>query len=203
MNMHAMAVRGQGRVRVRRRGLPLAVAILLAAVPLPATASNFGSQCAVVNGVSTCVSLGNNNVHNYYFGSVEVNQRAAINWVSLNVYNPTDVNTSETPNSDTDVRVWDSTYGFNGIWGWVDCPSTCAKSGAHPNKTGFRQELRFNLSYPNAFDTLFERRYMACHEFGHTLGLRHSGSTASCMYANVATSNVLTSHDASHLNAKY
>ncbi len=180
-----------------------AVMLALAVPSSTSYASNFGSECAVVNGVSTCVSLANNAVHNYYFGSVEVNQRAAVNWVSLNVYNPTDVNTSETPNSDTDVRVWDNTYGLNNIWGWVDCPSHCYKTGGHPNKTGYRQELRFNLSYPNAFDSQFERRYMACHEFGHTLGLRHNGNSGSCMYANVATSNVLDSHDVSHLNAQY
>lgn len=185
----------------------IAAILVSALAPVNVNASNFGSQCATTPppwNIPTCVSLGNNNVHNYYFSSVEVNQRAAVNWASLNVYNPTDLHTSETVDSSAnDVIVRDSTYGLNGIWGWVDCDSTCPKTGAHPNRTGQRQGLRFNLSYPNAFDTTFERRYMACHEFGHTVGLRHNGATSSCMYADVAVSNVLNSHDISHINAKY
>lgn len=204
---HKRSTGRTGGRHARARGVASLFALMLA-LPVPSGisyASNFGSECATFNGVATCVSLGNNSVHNFYFGNVEVNQRVAVSWVSLNVYNPTDVNTSETPNADyADVRVWDSTYGLNNIWGWVDCPSHCPKTGSHPNRTGFRQELRFNLSYPNAFDTQFERRYMACHEFGHTLGLRHNGNTGSCMYANAAWSNVLDSHDiVDHLNAKY
>lgn len=202
----ALRARSEAPVR-RRRGriatMLLGAVVLSASLPPPSFAGNFGSECLVANGVATCVSLGNTLTHHYYFGNIEVNQRAAINWVSLNVYTTTDLNTSEQLQSDVDVRVWDSTYGANGIWGWVDCPSTCPRTGAHPNRTGFRQELRFNLTYPNAFDTLFERRYMACHEFGHTVGLRHSGNTGSCMYADVPTSNVLDAHDRNHINATY
>ncbi|MBI2763133.1 MAG: matrixin family metalloprotease [Chloroflexi bacterium] len=58
-------------------------------------------------------------------------------------------------------------------------------------------------TYTAAYDTVAERDYLACHEFGHTLGLRHSGDAASCLFPNSATSGVLTSNEIVELNAHY
>lgn len=185
--------------------LALVLTLLLAVAVPRVIASNWGSQCGTVNGVDTCVSLANNGGHLVIFYSVEANQRNATLWSMANNYNPTDMTVQETTYGGTaDVGVYDYTYGANGIWGWVHCPpNNTGVGGAHPNRWCRGQTLKYNLSYPGAFDTDFERRYMACHEMGHTVGLRHSGNTASCMYANVATSNYLDAHDNSHINAQY
>ena len=42
------------------------------------------------------------------------------------------------------------------------------------------------------------RKWLACHELGHTLGLQHSTSTSTCMTLSAQT-NVLNSHDIGHL----
>lgn len=201
--------RASSRGGSRLVGIAIALALVVASWPSVSYASNFGSACAVSNGVPNCISLGNSSLHHYWFGNVETDQRNAMNWIAGSVYSATDLTSIQSAHSNTDVKIFDNTYGANGIWGWVDCGSTCEKTGTHPNRTGFKQDLRFNLSYPTAFDTQFERRYMACHEFGHTVGLRHTNSLGdpynneSCMFANAATSNVLTPHDIGHIDAEY
>jgi hypothetical protein len=170
-------------------------------------ATNFGSHdCIAIPGssYSSCISIGNNYNHQWHF----TNPRNDIYLDFLHIVNTqyddrTELVVTGTTFSNADVQVFDADYGDFNVWGWVWCPPTSWTSGSHPYKACRPQWLRFNLYYLTAFDTQLERRYMACHEFGHTLGLRHTSDTASCMKANVALVTTLTTHDISHINAVY
>lgn len=41
-----------------------------------------------------------------------------------------------------------------------------------------------------------------CHEIGHSVGLRHTSNTQSCLNVN-NTSQVLSQHDKDHINARH
>ena len=87
-------------------------------------------------------------------------------------------------------------YGNNGLRGWNACAGTAVF--AHPNQQCWLQWVRFNDIYTSP-----AANALACHELGHSLGLRHSTDTASCMFTPGPTSTVLTNHDRAHLNAAY
>jgi hypothetical protein len=59
------------------------------------------------------------------------------------------------------------------------------------------------------FDTQGGRRRIACHELGHTVGLRHwnqyHSGAGSCMFTPPvnATTEGLSQHDRDHINAYY
>ncbi len=93
--------------------------------------------------------------------------------------------------------VWDWDYGDNGLNGWNACVGTT--NGAHPNQKCTQQWVKINLFYNPP------PQRIACHEMGHSVGLRHSDDQASCMKSTAAggNSNVLTAHDKSHLNLQY
>ena len=101
----------------------------------------------------------------------------------------------ESVTDDTDVIVFSEDYGDNGAAGWVYCPPD-APQGV--NRWGDRwcrhQELYLNLNprYAGFFADDESRDYVACHELGHTVGLRHWGNpprsaepaAATCMNAD-------------------
>ncbi|HEX5040515.1 MAG TPA: matrixin family metalloprotease [Candidatus Limnocylindria bacterium] len=96
----------------------------------------------------------------------------------------------------------DSTYGFNGAAGWVDCPASAPQGGANPDHWCQQQWMRFNLTYTTYFDDTASRNSTACHELGHTLGLNHGpATTGSCMTANTPNgSTTIDAHDVAHIN---
>ncbi len=120
-------------------------------------------------------------------------------------YNPTDLSvtvvtaatcTNLTPHFH-DVCVFDSDYGNNGVNGWNQCAGVT--TGSHPNQVCSLQYVKINTRYsPPA-------TRVACHELGHSVGLRHTNANDSCMKSSAdgGSASVLTSHDKSHLNARY
>lgn len=207
-------------VRTVLAGLALA-AILIPIGARPAHATNIGSTqgCGYEYGSSNetynCVSMANNKWHavrEYTFGNQWPDLVAATQWALDNQYDPTDLVAYKTTTDNLpDVRLWDWWYGTGKPQGWVDCPADNTgigyKDSFDPETRWCRgQILRFNATWNDLYnyDTHAER-YLACHELGHTVGLRHT-SLNSCMRTNVplslANENLL-SHEIGHLNVWY
>ena len=163
-----------------------------------------------------CTSVGDDRLHLVAFdeslrGDLAVALRASM---AEDYDDPTRLRLIEQPRVTrlTDVIAFSGDYGDNGAAGWVYCPSH-APQGI--NRLGHRwcraQELHLNYNprYGLFFDDDASRGHIACHELGHTLGLRHWGNPpetdgpvgATCMNAN--TPNGPTSlhpTDIDHLN---
>ena len=65
-----------------------------------------------------------------------------------------------------------------------------------------RSSVRFDLSYVNAA-TETNRRGLACHETGHSLGLKHYDAYSGCMETYGPYFWNLSAHDISHINATH
>ena len=140
----------------------------------------------------TCVSLANNRYHAVRFLSLPTSEpngipgmATAVQWSLTNVYNPTDLNAipprNQTPILDVLVQSYD--YGnLNGLVAWTDCvPWNTGQGGSHPNRWCRGQYITYNSFFYwsnfGYYDTDAQRRNVACHEMGHTIGLRCTGST--------------------------
>jgi len=128
--------------------------------------------------------------------------RDGAEWILAGQYQPTDltINTSikNTAGCGTNVCMYDSAYGNNGLNGWNSC-NPGHEAGSDPNQTCSEQWVRINQTYSPP------RGRIVCHEFGHSVGLRHTNEAASCMRrtADGGTSETLTTHDRDHLNGHY
>ncbi|HYN63885.1 MAG TPA: hypothetical protein VES36_04715 [Candidatus Limnocylindrales bacterium] len=129
-----------------------------------------------------CVSVGNDARHFIYIDeSVPRGLAAAIRRTMAEDYESTHLRmrVQSRITAVTDVIVFAGDYGENGAAGWVFCPAD-APHGVNPKGDRWcqRQELHFNLNprYAAYFADRGSRDYMACHELGHTIGLRHWGN---------------------------
>ncbi|GFH38028.1 hypothetical protein [Streptomyces pacificus] len=171
-----------------------------------AHASNFGStSCGGTP--RNCVNLGDNADHSWYpegtFGN-QISGIAASFQEAMNDYEYyTDLTTTKKSHSTLDVLVTDYNYGSNGAVGWVECLSGSSTSGSHPYKRCDRQKLRLNGSYSSFYGNAHDRKSMACHEIGHTVGLRHRETDGSCMSNKhpSSISSLTSTHDDAHVNA--
>jgi hypothetical protein len=204
-----------------------ALAVALSSTALAAGASNFGSTngCGYETGNSgynpptNCVSLANNSVHAVRL-EVVGNQWAGMDTAVINAlstdYNPTDLS-AYVDQSDPlpDVLVYDLDYGGGFPPAWADCPAdNTSNTGSNPTRRCRGQKVRFNGSWEASYvNTASTREGLACHELGHTVGLRHStsGEWNSCMegmpHQNTSglfyRHDVLHDHDKQHINATY
>lgn len=189
--------------RPRRRGCVIFLMITLLVCPLPAVASNFGSTGSTgTAGTTNGVFLSDNR---YY----EVGRISMLSTYSSGVYSAannqyglrTDLYaTIRSPSSCDfsvqDVCVYDYYYGDNGYQGWNACAG--GVSAPHPDMVCYVQYVKINLSYAP------DPEAIACHELGHTLGLRHTSSTSTCLYNPPNSSRrTISSHDIDHINARY
>ena len=130
-------------------------------------------------------------------------------------YDPTDLVVTEATEltREADVIALSQDYGDVGAAAWVYCPSDAPQGR---NSEGDRwcrmQELHFNLNarYAVFFEDDGSRDHVACHELGHTVGLRHWGNppssagppAATCMNADTPNgSTELHQIDRDHINA--
>jgi len=191
----------------------VAAAVSVVAYAEPVAADNWGSTNTDSAGSS--VSLGGGSsplTHSISFHDVTL-MRQATRDALQNVYgNGTQLSTQVNPDGGSaDVKVFEDTYGLNGAYAWVNCPPGATVSGAHPMRRCFNQVLKYNGSY--AFDAMYatpaKRKYLACHELGHSVGLRHAhngnhpAAVSSCMIPP-ALGNLPQSihgHDADLVNA--
>ena len=202
-----------------RRITATAVTFVLASVAALGTAgeasANFGS-IACAGTPRNCVSVANNYIHTLRF--VQLDQIFAIaestNHSLVNHSDPTDLRAyRDDADPFPDVIVYDDDYGPNGLVAWAVCPpENSGTAGTHPYFSCRGQKIIFNSWYwfnATDYDTVAGRIKIACHEIGHTVGLRHwnpqHSGAASCMFnpAVNATIEGLSQHDRNHINAYY
>jgi hypothetical protein len=129
-----------------------------------------------------CVSVGNDSQHFVYIdASVPSDLAAAIRHTMAQDYEPTHLRmrVQSRITAATDVIVYAADDGENGAAGWVFCPADAPQgTNAQGDRWCQRQELHFNLNprYAAYFADRASRDYMACHELGHTIGMRHWGN---------------------------
>ena len=191
-----------------------------------ASADNFGATNCITFGSSyqytECVSRANNSAHVVKLdGSFGTN-----NWYDIpnmdtavrdrlsNTYDPT-VLTAYVNQNDPypDVVAADYNWeGTDGVVGWAFCPSYNTGTGGSGTNTWCRGQRIFFSSWwywnTTLLDTWEARHFLACHELGHTLGLRHNWSDGdSCMRTGESAWNTrnrfLSAHDRDHINASY
>ena len=114
---------------------------------------------------------------------------------------------------------------FDDTVGWVRCSSdNTGTGGSHPSRWCRGQQLRINtyffLYQSGYLDTTTQRRRVACHELGHTVGLRHRPTDPSqplpypvpdeintCMFTMVhdswGTNPYIRGHDKNHIDEVY
>jgi len=163
-----------------------------------------------------CTSVGDSPRHHVAFDdSLTEPLRIALHDTMVEDYGPTDLVMIEqdAPNGLTDVIAYSSDYGENGAAGWVYCPRD-APQGTNPEGDRWcrAQELHFNLNprYAIYLGDDGSRAYVACHELGHTVGLRHWGNppesagpaAATCMSADTPDGPTeLHADDVARINA--
>jgi len=181
----------------------VSIAAALVLQPGSAVGANFGSAGTPGNGGPSL-----NGVWLLYSSHWDIAKRDLTQKYSngvtatLNVdYIPTDLVVSwlDAPSCTMtyELCVYDSNYGDNGVNGWNSC--VAGFSGSHPNQKCEQQWVRIN----QFFDPPAQR--IACHEMGHSVGLRHTGDQASCLKQTILGGNSerLTAHDKGHLNDNY
>jgi hypothetical protein len=186
--------------------LVLAATLGTVLLPSPARATNFGSICDA-GSTTNCVSVANNIYHvlNWEGDQDIPGIQASHGWARDNQYNPTDL-VAYTDGSDSlpDVRVWDEPYGPTTWLARVECPTNnTGTGGSHPNRWCRGQILRYNSTHTGFWGTEANRRSVACHEIGHTVGLRHTTDSSSCMYNGSTYPQTLNAHDRAHINGRY
>jgi len=186
------------------------VVALIWLVPLSvARATNFSG----ITGATGCTALNqaDNASHSYQYIDLSSYMDSATDYARANAIDPTDVNTviDGTPDALTDVLVRDRYYddycGYNwwtasagGVIGLATCDSLSPTSRCEPHT------VRYSNVWGDGASTS-HRRWLSCHENGHSLGLTHRDAFDSCMTPSPLPTIVVlySGHDIAHLNAAY
>lgn len=167
------------------------------------SASNFGSIIYQTDPESGAW-LANNRTHKIDLNNTTTQTGAAIQWAMENALEPTVINPTLVDDAVHDVQVLDGNFN-NFLVAYVTCPPEAETTGSHPNRTCRGQRLRFNLQHMEDY-TLQQRRSTACHELGHTVGLRHVADfdADTCMRVNISNRPATyREHDRTMIDSNY
>jgi hypothetical protein len=193
-------------MRTIRASVIAAVAVLVTLAPVPGNADNFSGSSGNF-GCDGEVNMSDNGTQYYWYDSLTQNVSGAQNYTRNNVYDPiSSINTVDDSGeySTTDAIVRDQDYTDycgknwhpNGIIGLAHC------NGLNIDRECESHVIRYDTSWTgSASDT--QRRSLACHESGHSLGLMHRATDSKCMESGSTSSVELSSHDINHLNNNY
>lgn len=163
-----------------------------------------------------CTSVANDLRHSVFFDGTLTDSLAGSLRDSLaEDYDPTELEAFEATELTraTDVIAFSQDYGDLGAAAWVYCPSDSPQgTNAGGDRWCRMQELHLNLNSRLAvyFEDDGSRDHVACHELGHTIGLRHWGNppdsagpaSATCMNSDTPNGpTVLHQIDVDHINA--
>ncbi len=175
----------------------------------PAHADNY-SGATGSTGCDGGLNEADNATHTFHYVDLAEHNENATTWARANILNPTAVNTvyDSTLDDLTDVVVRDQRYddycghdwmtpGNSGVVGLASCDDDNSANECE------RHTVRYNINF-TAGTTTANRRGLACHELGHTLGLAHRTSSTSCMQQGYPKPALAYStHDRDHLNDNY
>lgn len=194
----------------------LALAVALATIG-PILAGNFGSNTTsggtlahICDGTPASQCIADNWTHTVYINymtSASAMWNATI--YAVNHYNGVaDVSVVLSTASSRDVNVLQVSHGNTEYWAYTTCDENAVKGGADPNRWCKPQWILYNMTHPFPWDDTTQhpsgRDAVACHEMGHTLGLRHVfNSVTSCMDSNQTTEKAYSAHDRDELNGQY
>ena len=213
-----------GRVLRAAAGVLIIALMATGASPAPAAAEHGGAElgsfleCARPVTPPRCVSVGDNARHYVFIDpSVPEALAASVRRAMREAYGPTALDMIEESalTDRTDVIVSAADWGQNGAAGWVHCPADAPQgTNARGDRWCRHQEMHFNLNsrYAAFFADDDSRTHLACHELGHSVGLRHWGNpprsdgppAATCMNADTPNGPVgLHQFDRDHIDAYY
>lgn len=157
--------------RRRQWVVSLSVALVAAVGVVPALGNDFGGPASSGNHAA------NNGVHDVYLSvylddGLRVDTTWAVNY-ALNPHPEIVAYVNPSYVSANDVRAYSNWYSF-GHYAVSPCPSYATTGGSGDAEWCKPREINYNIGrFPEAFDSIAERRHFACHELGHTLGLFH------------------------------
>lgn len=178
-------------------------------VATPADANGFG----LANG---CCPFADNAKHWYNYATLETRTRDAVKYAMLNLDAQSDITVAAdtTPDASTDTEHFDRYYvdhwdldwdgsssGYN-LYAFAKCVKYWPRASDTAPWLCDQYEVRYDLADVDRFTTT-QRKALACHEVGHTVGLDHSNESSSCMRTGAHTTVKLSSHDVAHINGRY
>jgi hypothetical protein len=188
---------------VRRVWILAITAAVTLALATPARADNFGA----IYQEPTSVSFQDDRYLSYQFDSnLSAHMRSASDWTLVHSYNTTDLVVSKFADghrNDLNNHYAIGAMPSPGLIGYHDC--VYWKSLSRTRCT------HGHIRYENAgLSTTTYERALACHETGHSVGLRHKGTTANsqsivrCVWTPVPTNDpYLGAHNVAHINGLY
>lgn len=166
----------------------VAVALLLSQAA-PGLATNFGAGGGVM--------FANGAAHSFIYVGLTTNYQIASDTARTDDLNPTDINTSMNASHDAaDVAVYDEDRGDVGYYGIYTCIAAANATTCNHAHAVFNLWAGLGL-------TAAKRISNTCHEFGHSVGLRHDNTRPTCLDDDALFPTNYTDHDRIHINGKY